>query len=327
MIHAPFWTAQETCDEATGALLAVSLGGGGGGGKGPLVRGRRGRWRRCGRLVPYTGIPPMPELTARPASAADYPTFTRLFPELGVPDAIPTADAFANRIVPGAIMLCDDGASVGYAWARARGDRFHVVHVIVDPLHRRRGVGRALMQALARRARGAGFTRWMLNVKPGNVAARTLYGCFGMQASLEAVSMCVRWGDVACLPDAGEVSTRWLTPADDTRYEEALGTPRGEIASCRTLGRMTAGIETASPPQVPLGFLGFEPTFPGAAPFCVRTPDHARRLLESVRPHALPAFDHLFVFVEGDPALEGVFTAAGARPAERLLRMEGEIPR
>jgi GNAT superfamily N-acetyltransferase len=269
----------------------------------------------------------MPELQARPASAADYPTFIRLFPELGVPDAIPPADRFDAIIVPGAIMVCDDSEPVGYAWGRARGDRFHVVHVIVDPLHRRRGVGRALMQAMAGRALSAGFTRWMLNVKPGNLAARALYGRFGMRVSHEAVSMRVEWDAVARLPDAGDISTRLLTPADDTRYEEALGTPRGELASCRALGRMTAGIETARPPQVPLGFLGFDPTFPGASPFWVRAPDHARRLLESVRPHALPDFDHLYVFVEGDPALESAFAAAGARPMERLLRMEGEIPR
>jgi GNAT superfamily N-acetyltransferase len=268
----------------------------------------------------------MPELTARPASEADYPTFVRLFPELEVPDATPSIETFVTLIVPGAIVLCDGDTSVGYAWGRRRGDRFHVVHVIVDPAHRRRGVGRLLMETLARRARGAGFTRWMLNVKPENVGARVLYERCGMRVAHDAVSMRIAWGDVARLPHAGEVSTRQLTPADDARYEEALGAPRGEIASYRALGRITAGIETAGPSHIPLGFLGFEPTFPGVSPFYVRAPAHAHGLLESVRPHALPNLDYLFIFVEANPALESAFAAAGARPAMRLLRMEGDIP-
>ncbi len=108
------------------------------------------------------------------ASPGDYAAFARLFPELAVSEVTPSATYFATTIVPDAIVLRHGDAVVGYACARPRGDRLHVVHVIADPEYRRRGVGRALMAAVAERARAAGFQRWWLNVKPENLAARAL---------------------------------------------------------------------------------------------------------------------------------------------------------
>lgn len=199
---------------------------------------------------------PSPWVLSR-ASPGGYAAFARLFPELAVPEVTPSATYFATTIVPDAIVLRHGGAVVGYACARPRGDRLHVVHVITDPEYRRRGVGRALMAAVAERARAAGFQRWRLNVKPENLAARALYERWGMKVVLASVSMRVGWSDVERIP-------------------------------------------------------------------C--TPEHARGLLEGIRSHAAPGQDHLLVFVGGDPSLEAALASAGAEPALRALRMEGQIP-
>lgn len=103
------------------------------------------------------------------ATATDYEAFVGLFPELAVPDPLPSAERFAEVVAPQAIFARDGDAIVGYAWSRPRGERLHVVHVITDPAHRRRGVGRALMFELLRRARVAGLRRWMPRPPTGTV--------------------------------------------------------------------------------------------------------------------------------------------------------------
>jgi ribosomal-protein-alanine N-acetyltransferase len=262
--------------------------------------------------------------TVSSASAADYPAFARLFLELVVPDPVPSAERFAESIAPQAILLRDGDAVVGYAWARPRGERLHIVHVITDPAHRRRGVGRALMDALAGRGRAAGIRRWMLNVKPENVAARELYVGCGMQVVLEGVSVRLAWADVARLPPSPGVETRSLAPADDARFEDALGLTRGDFTVSRALpGRVFVGAEADGRA---VGCVAFDPSFPGASVFRVSAPGHARALLEAIHPHALPQHDRLLVFSEGDPALAAALLGAGAEVVLRVLRMEGDIP-
>ena len=258
------------------------------------------------------------------ASAADYPAFARLFPELAVPDPVPSAERFAESIAPQAIFLRDGDAIVGYAWARPRGERLHIVHVIADPAQRRRGVGRALMDALAARGRAAGFRRWMLNVKAENIAARELYARCGMQVVLEGVSLRLAWTDVSRLAPSPGVTTRPLAPADDARFEDALGLTRGDFSGSRTLpGRVFVGAEAEGRA---VGCVAFDPSFPGASVFRVSAREHARALLDAIRPHALPEHDRLMVFAEGDPALEAALLAAGAGVILRVLRMEGDLP-
>jgi ribosomal protein S18 acetylase RimI-like enzyme len=259
-----------------------------------------------------------------PALPADYPAFARLVPELGVPDPTPSPERFARMIAPHALVLRDGDEVLGYLWARPRGGRMHVVHVITDPAHRGRGVGRALMAATADRSRAAGFRRWMLNVKPENAAARALYERCGMHVAFASVSMRIAWIDVPRMPAPAGIAVHMLAPADDARFEDALALLPGEIASQRALeGRVLVGAEDATGP---VGIAVFDPSYPGAGLFRVRAPEHARALLDGIRPYALPAHDHLHLLVEGDPVLEAVLTAAGAETVMHMLRMEGEIP-
>ena len=262
--------------------------------------------------------------TVSPALPADYPAFARLLPELGVPDPTPSADRFARTIARDALVVRDGDEILGYLWARPRGDRLHVVHVITDPAHRGRGVGRALMLAIAERARAAGFRRWMLNVKPENVAARALYERCGMRVAFASVAMHLAWTDVERMEVPTGIVALSLAPADDARFEDALALLRGEVASQRALeGRVLLGAEGAAGA---VGIAAFDPNHSGAGLFRVRAPEHVRALLDGIRPYALPAHDHLHLLVEGDPALEAALAAAGATVLMPMLRMEGEIP-
>lgn len=71
------------------------------------------------------------------------------------------------------------GAIVGFASARAIDDEVHVVRLAVDAARRRRGIGRALLDGLVARARELGAGSVVLEVRAGDVAARTLYGAAG----------------------------------------------------------------------------------------------------------------------------------------------------
>lgn len=261
-------------------------------------------------------------LTTRPAAADDYEAFTRLFPELEVPDPLPSLERFAAAIVPDALVAVDDDRVVGITWARKRGESLHIVYLITDRAHRRRGIGVTLMHAAAVCGRALGLARWMLNVKPENLGARALYERCGMKEVMASASMRLTWTDVPRLPPSPPDTT--VTPlVDDAAFEAALGLGRGELAASRALpGRLLFGVMHQGER---VGVVGFDAAFPGASPFRLGAPSYARAVLEALRPLARAEHGHLFAFVEGDPALEAAFAAAGATVALRTLRLEGEL--
>jgi GNAT superfamily N-acetyltransferase len=266
--------------------------------------------------------------TVVPGSLERYPDFVRLFPELEVPDRTPPLEYFIAHIVEESFFVLDGPEVVGYAWVRVRGDALHLVHVIVAPSHRRHGVGRALMAAAAERARALGLTRWFLNVKPDNVAARALYEACGLTGQSPGASVRITWADVERLPvSTHTLDTRPLEPEEDGAFEEALGFGRSELAAFRVLGRIVIGTEDLDDGRRPVGVAALDAPFPGASPFRVRAPEFARHLLEGIRTRALPQFDHISLFVEGDPALEATLSSAGAVATMRILRMSGDVPR
>lgn len=69
----------------------------------------------------------------------------------------------------------EDGALVGVATGVVHGDIGDVLVVAVHADHRRRGVGAALTAALAGELEDRGAARVLLEVRPSNAAARTLY--------------------------------------------------------------------------------------------------------------------------------------------------------
>lgn len=72
-----------------------------------------------------------------------------------------------------------DGALAAFAIARAIAGEAEVLTVAVHPAHRRRGSGRALIEAIALRAAAVGATRLLLEVASDNDAALALYRTAG----------------------------------------------------------------------------------------------------------------------------------------------------
>ncbi|QAY70131.1 ribosomal protein S18-alanine N-acetyltransferase [Xylanimonas protaetiae] len=70
---------------------------------------------------------------------------------------------------------------VGYAGLWFDGDVTQVMTVGVDPLTQRRGVGRALMDALVRRSRELGASAVFLEVRVDNEPALALYADLGFE--------------------------------------------------------------------------------------------------------------------------------------------------
>lgn len=67
------------------------------------------------------------------------------------------------------------GAIVGYGVLSIAADEAHVLNLCTAPGHEGQGLGRRMLQALLRIARGAGAQRVFLEVRPSNPRAIELY--------------------------------------------------------------------------------------------------------------------------------------------------------
>ena len=73
------------------------------------------------------------------------------------------------------ILLLSGGKEIGFALWRVAADEAELLTVAVDASHRRRGAGRALLEAVIDRARGAGAASLFLEVGADNPPACSLY--------------------------------------------------------------------------------------------------------------------------------------------------------
>ena len=98
----------------------------------------------------------------RTATAADIPAVLALWQRerSGAAVTEDTEEGLARAIEAGALLVADDGdAIVGTVIAGWDGWRGAMWRLVVEPGHRRRGVGRALVEAGERRLRGLGAVR------------------------------------------------------------------------------------------------------------------------------------------------------------------------
>jgi ribosomal protein S18 acetylase RimI-like enzyme len=147
---------------------------------------------------------PLP-LTIRPARHDDEAFLLSLLPRLA-DFALPewrTADEIARgdrpmllealhgRIEHAAILVAElspAGERAGYVFATTRHDYFtraahaHVEVIAVTPEAERRGVARALMDAIEQWAKRRGYRHVTLNVFDRNARAKALYDSLGYQA-------------------------------------------------------------------------------------------------------------------------------------------------
>lgn len=252
-------------------------------------------------------------MNVRAATPEDYPHFARLFPELGVLEGVPTEEEWA-RLHRESVIAELDGEVAGYGLYRAFAEVGHVVHVVTAPGFRRRGVGKALMEAMRERIAQAGSPEWLLNVKPDNAGAIRLYESFGMTPRHRSVQLQINWKDVERLPYAE------LPPAetDDATIEKTFGLVKGVLGNLRSRGYVLVAFG-----QGPQAFAAFDSHMPGSHPFRVTEVVYARPLLEALKPYA--RHDFIRVLVENRPDLANALRAAGATVTLEILQMRGPI--
>lgn len=258
----------------------------------------------------------------RPADAADYPVFARLFPELGVADPVPTPEQFASRMLPHVVLLEQDGEALGYSFWQLYGRKAHVVHVVVDPSARGRGAGRALMQEVLGRVQAQGCERWYLNVKQDNAPAIALYRRCGMSIEHEGWATRITWANLATLPEApGGTVAYTLEGSDDAVIPASLGVDAERLALLRT--RQDVVLLAVREANEPVAVAAFDPAFPGVYPIRVARPELARSVFDALRPSA--RHEHVYVTVEGDRALYDRLSTAGGELLHAFYRMSAPL--
>ncbi len=119
-------------------------------------------------------------LEERDATPDDFPLFARAQRELGI-GAPSDPSMWRDRGHRRSFFLLDDsGAEVAYGMCSPYGTRGDVRQVVVYEPYRGRGFGRRVMEAMARRLRGAGCKTWSLEVLESNRPAVALYRAMGM---------------------------------------------------------------------------------------------------------------------------------------------------
>lgn len=125
-----------------------------------------------------------PIFSPRPLVLADGPALAALyrtcFPEKTI------ADDIAKRVLkdePALVLVFDGGTELtAFAYAWFIGDELQLLDLGVSPTHRRQGLARTIMQALAQAGRERGVTRITLEVRVDNLAAHVLYDALGFAA-------------------------------------------------------------------------------------------------------------------------------------------------
>ena len=264
------------------------------------------------------------DLRIRPARPDDHAAYARLFPELGVDDPLWSVEKFTADMAPTMLVAEEGGRVLAYVFFQVLSALGYVRHLAVEPAARRRGIGRALMQATATRFRDAGATAWCLNVKPDNEPAIRLYEGMGMARTYRSSALRMPWSALATAASDGGVAARTVAPSDDARLEAALGIVPGMLADARTKqGRVLAWLAEGDEPAA---LAVFDPAFPGAFPFRARTAPHAIAMLNALRPHARPSDDEIHFVVEDRPDLVEALVALGAVVKLDVLNLKGPLP-
>jgi ribosomal-protein-alanine N-acetyltransferase len=98
-------------------------------------------------------------------------------------------DPYPSEVLIDLINRCQDhffvasfrGGVVGYAVASVNGTQGHVVSVAVDPRHRRRHIGTALISAVTKKLAEEGIGHIRLEVRKGNMGAIAFYERMGFR--------------------------------------------------------------------------------------------------------------------------------------------------
>lgn len=257
----------------------------------------------------------------RPAVAEDYPEYVRLFRELGIEDPPPDLSTWLAEFTATTWFACRDQQVVGYCYFQQLREHGYVNNVVVDAPARNRGIGRALMTALAERFRAAGLSHWMLNVKPDNLPARALYEGMGMARAYTMKSLRLPWSALAALP-VGSAAVHEPATERDADLERALSVTAGQVARMRARGRTILEARDAASDALS-GIAVLDPRTERIGVFRADTTS-AKPLLEAAHTR-LPETDRVFVVIENDDALADLLMTAGASMQIETFRMIGRL--
>jgi ribosomal-protein-alanine N-acetyltransferase len=253
----------------------------------------------------------------RAARPGDHAAIRALYPELAVPDPLPEPRAWERDSMATTLVAEAGGRLVGYALYKVLGIHGHVAQVVVAPERRRGGLGAAFMHQIARRLRAAGCTRWHLDVKEDNRAARALYEALGLEIKFTAQSLRVGAPAIAALPPARGARVSIAAEAEHRALESRFGLSPGALL--RRPG-VTLRVDAAGRAA---GVARLSPASALAAPFRLRDHRVARPFFAAMQRWIdLPA---VRVVIEGDPRLAELLCDHGAALEMRLLHMEGRL--
>ncbi|HET9992772.1 MAG TPA: GNAT family N-acetyltransferase [Kofleriaceae bacterium] len=257
----------------------------------------------------------------RAARPDDYDAWLGFWSYLEIAGTPPVRERWAEQLCPHTIFLEDAGELVAYNLAFAFGDRGDVRQVAVAPSARGRGVGKALMTAVAAKLRAAGCREWRLEVRATNEPALALYRSAGMTPhhDIHTVQMAIADCEKFAACRSGMHAVTAVVPADDAALEAALDLGRGQLARWRAY--------RASSPQMRVGTTAmmqvmrdFAPDFGLLFPFAAPDADVAAHLIAA----ALPGPAAYEIQLTQAP-IHAALVAAGAVPREHLIEFAGAL--
>lgn len=263
----------------------------------------------------------------RPGRLEDYPTFARLFVELGVAEPPPPREVWATELLP--LSLIDEGPQGprAYAVRDVMGEVGFVGQLVVDPAYRGQGVGRRILEELARTFREQGCRRWALNVKRDNAPALGLYGSMGMKPTREATTFAASQAHVEALPPAPPGLT--VVPVTEQEWAPLTEAFRLLPLKLERLSKRASHqlLRLAREGEAEPSRLGMMDLRGGGVlfPFFAATPGHARVLFEeALRRTGTQA--PLHVVVMDDAPLTRLLREAGAPVDMEMLELQGPLP-
>jgi len=262
-------------------------------------------------------------MQTRAATPDDYVGFCGFWRELGLEDAPPPRERWIAQLMPSTLFIADGTTLAAYGLSFGFGARGDVRQIAVDSRYRRRGVGRAMMAAVATRLRAAGCADWRLEVRARNAAARALYRAVGMRELHELHIVRIATADAMKLAAtcSGRHAARVVAPDDDAALEAAHDLGRGQIERWRSIRPHC--------PILRVGELGLTQVRPDHTedlallfPFRAADADVAATLLAYALPLSAPTIE----IVALGRTLAAPLIGAGAKPHDLQIEMGGAIP-
>lgn len=246
-------------------------------------------------------------------------------PELRVDDPVPSADHWVRELMPTTLVAEDEGV-VGYLYHQIFGEVGYVRNVVSSPSHRRKGIGRALMEAARAVFQNAGATSWCLNVKPDNTEARALYDALGLKVAYRSEALRIEWANIRAWPRAktdAQIRIEPIEPVDDLSFESTHRLLPGQLAAARMQqDRVILGL---SVDDQPTGVLVFNPHYPGCFPFRVAGPEWLPVFLQALEAYKRPEHDYVQLVIEDQDESARALRAHGAELRLEILNLRAPL--